>query len=239
MNDISIVTPTIKSWPTQDDWIKAFTAHTPKELVKEIIIVWDAPQTLVGLMEVRHRLKDYNPIIVVNERPIGISRAFNMGAKVASGKYLCFLEDAIYVTPEWLGGLKEALDTKPEFGWVAATQLENPRATFTAMCSLMTKEVFDEVGGFDELLCPFDDADMIMRLRGAGYAFNPHGLSDVKISHPEARTTTAQLLGGKDSARETENFGIMQGRFKAKWGMDDFDWNSMPVTSLEAIRHGK
>ena len=251
MGDISIITPTVGGWPTQTAWLEAFKEHTPPELVGEIVVVWDIPATVVALIELRHELRDYNPTIIVNPAPIGISKAFNKGAKISNCKYICFLEDAIFVTGGWLAGLKEALDKRPEFGWVAAHQIENPKATFTSMCSLVLKETFDGVGGFDERLEVYDDADMIMRLRntvrfvhqlfgeGDNGHYDPHGIADIKVSHPESRTTTAPLRGGKDSKPEQDHFKEMRRRFCEKHHIPDdmdFDWNRVPVTTLEELR---
>jgi glycosyltransferase involved in cell wall biosynthesis len=253
MGNISIITPTVGGWATQAAWLEAFKKHTPPELVKELIIVWDAPRNITNLIILREELLAYNPIIIVNSSPIGISKAFNQGAKISNGRYICFLEDAIFVTPGWLEGLKEALDKRPEFGWVATHQIENPKATFTSMCSLILKETFDAVDGFDPRLEVYDDADLILRLRhtfldrrvliregtGENNVYNPHGIADIKISHPHTRTTTAPLRGGKDSKPEQDHFKEMRRRFREKHAIPDthdFDWSRIPVTTLEELR---
>ena len=248
---VSIITPTVGSRGTgpgvewEHRWCEALEKYTNWDIVKEHILVWDridVGNLFMGYLKYPDVDVPYRCII--NPSPVGISRAFNMGAAIAKGEYLCFLEDAVYVTEGWLDKLLEALETEPSLGWVAATQIENPKATFTSMCSLIRRDIFERVGRFDEQLEVFDDADLILRMREAGmadgtcsrYAFNPHGLRDVKVSHPETRTTTGDIRGGRGSKQEYEHFLEMKRRFKEKWGMDDFNWNKMPTTTLEEIR---
>ena len=246
---VSLICPTVGEDGHDNEWFGALKENTDWALIEEIIVVWDEWLYIDGSFG--FDIPEGIPIrYVLNGRTVGISRAFNMGSSIARGDYLCFLEDRIYVPKGWLTGLKKVLDAHPNYGWVATYQVENPKATFTSMCSLMLRRTFESMGGFDEQFEVFDDADLLLRMNGRtfrldcgnntawyeGYPpLDPHGVSDIKVSHPEARTTTALLRGGRDSQQEHDHFTEMTKRFKAKWGMDDFDWNKVPSCKVKDV----
>jgi hypothetical protein len=77
----------------------------------------------------------------------------------------------------------------------------------TAACMVMRRGVFAAVGGFDEgLPIGFNDTDLCLRLRGAGYRILQDGRS--VLFHHESRTRhlTGQWLHPPDTAR-----------FQARW----------------------
>lgn len=194
---------------------------------------------------------NHDVFITWNKAPRGISCAFNDAINVVDllkYDYLMILEDAISFTErDIIKRLIAVLEKHPEFGWVAPGQVENPSATFTAMCSVMSTtmarrmiiETNRKARLFDDCLECFDDADLIRASRSVYFfwtadghrihnAFDPHGVPDIKISHPESRTTTAMLRGGRDSEQEREHFLQNQKRFRCKWHTDDFDWSQVP-----------
>ena len=233
VDEVSLICPTVGDGHS-DKWWGELVMNTDFALLKEIVIVWDSPEGLQEHITCKNfdgknggghglAVRGGNPNFcevpirtLINPSPVGISRAFNMGAAIASGEYLCFLEDRVYVTKGWLTGLKKVLDAHPEYGWAAAYQAENPNARFTSMCSLMRRGVFESIGGFDEQFEVFDDADLVLRLRDKG--FDPRGVEDIKVNHPEARTTTGALRGGRGSEQERAHFVEMGRRLLAKWG---------------------
>jgi GT2 family glycosyltransferase len=77
----------------------------------------------------------------------------------------------------------------------------------TAACMMVRRGVFEGVGGFDEALpIGFNDTDLCLRLRGAGYRILQDGRS--VLFHHESRTRhlTGQWLHPPDTAR-----------FQARW----------------------
>ena len=70
----------------------------------------------------------------------------------------------------------------------------------TAACMMMKKEVFEEVGGFEqELSVAFNDVDLCLRIGKAGYkiVYNPH----VELYHYESKSR-----GTEDSDEKVRRF---------------------------------
>lgn len=74
----------------------------------------------------RYREED-GPVNVVTTRGLGVARARNLGAEVARGKYLAFIDAHCRVCPDWLTLFADAL-TPPDAGVVGPcfTRLEKP-----------------------------------------------------------------------------------------------------------------
>jgi len=157
----------------------------------------------------------------------GLVAAYRAGfAHFASGtwSHLILLEDGITVTPGWDTLMRRTLDAHPEFGWVACGQIENLRAPFTSLCSMMTREAALATNGGQDLLfapCQFDDGDMFMRLMKAG--FRPHAVLHL-VHHPISRTSRQGTL--QDDLALMEAHRLL---FQERWGMADFTWDKVPV----------
>lgn len=125
--------------------------------------------------------------IIHPEYNLGFAKACNVGARVAHGEILVFLNPDTEVYGDWLGGLSQHLGTDvgavgPISNFVAGgqnevfhrgnTKPEDPMETklLIGFCLMMRKAVFDEVGGMDEaLFLGNDDLDISWRLRLLGY----------------------------------------------------------------------
>lgn len=138
---------------------------------------------------------------------IGFVRAANIGARMASGRHLLFLNNDAVTAPGAIDHASALLDADPRLGavggrvWLpngalqeAGSQLDangaatgfgrgrDPRdhrvmalrdVAFVSGCFLMTpRDLFLELGGFDEALAPayYEDADYCLRLWRAGRA---------------------------------------------------------------------
>ena len=58
--------------------------------------------------------------LVKLERNLGFAGGNNAGARVATGRYLAFLNNDTRVNPSWLGALRRAIDGKPDVGFVTS-----------------------------------------------------------------------------------------------------------------------
>lgn len=70
-------------------------------------------------------------------------------------------------------------------GYLHKASLQMNVSAVTAACMMMKKEVFEEVGGFEEeLSVAFNDVDLCLRIGKAGYkiVYNPH----VELYHYES-----------------------------------------------------
>ncbi len=166
----------------------------------------------------------------------------NLGAEVATGKYLLFLNDDIEALESgWLQKMK-ALAEKPHVGAVGAKlyypgghKLQHlgvvnlaigPGHCFleqedegdlyygrnrynynylavTAACLMVRKEVFDQVGGFDESLCvAYNDVDFCFSVYEAGY-YNVL-CNDAVLCHHESLSRGSDENGEKKERLLTE-----------------------------------
>ncbi len=99
-----------------------------------------------------------------------------------------------------------------EPGYFARAHLAQDVSAVTTACALVKREVYLEVGGFDEnLAVTFNDVDFCLRLRGAGYRI--------------VWTPYAELIHHESASRGFDNSAPKQVRFltevdymKSKWG---------------------
>ena len=76
-------------------------------------------------------------------------------------------------------------------GYLHKASLQMNVSAVTAACMMMKKEVFEEVGGFEEeLSVAFNDVDLCLRIGKAGYkiVYNPH----VELYHYESKSRGAE-----------------------------------------------
>ena len=99
----------------------------------------------------------------------------------------------------------------------------------TAACLMMRKKIFDEIGGFDEKLeIAFNDVDLCLRIREAGYliVYTPYSL----LYHHESLSR-----GYEDTLEKQERFSREVMLMHEKWGkvIDKGDPYYNPNLSLE------
>lgn len=99
-------------------------------------------------------------------------------------------------------------------GYFYTLQTVNNFSAVTAACMMMRAEVFREAGGFDERLAiAFNDVDLCLRLREAGY-FNIY-LPHVELYHHESKTR-----GIEDTPEKQARFLREQYFMHERWGTD-------------------
>ena len=77
-------------------------------------------------------------------------------------------------------------------GYLHKASLQMNVSAVTAACMMMKKEVFEEVGGFEEeLSVAFNDVDLCLRIGKAGYkiVYNPH----VELYHYESKSREQRM----------------------------------------------
>jgi glycosyltransferase involved in cell wall biosynthesis len=122
----------------------------------------------------------YKPPILVGKAPIEIDKflelipdpgyyaAMNIGAKQVTGKYLCFIENDVFVTQDWLPNLRWYLENNI-FDAIFPHQSPDTYKNMVKYCQmdfkeainpgceeqglvLITREAFDKIGGWDKNL---------------------------------------------------------------------------------------
>jgi glycosyltransferase involved in cell wall biosynthesis len=100
-----------------------------------------------------------------------------------------------------------------EPGYFARPHLAQNLSAITAACAVVRRNVYLQLGGFDEVNLPvtFNDVDFCLRLREAGYwiVWTPHA----ELVHHESASR-----GFDDNARKQTRFLTEVDYMKAKWG---------------------
>lgn len=223
--EVSIVITCVDMLEVTRKCVELIKKHTPQAY--ELVIVADECQP-----EMLAWLKTLEAKVITNPKRVDIPRAFNIGIRVAEGKYIAQLSNDVSVTEGWLEPLITALQEHPNFGWVTSRVIRGQIVSnFCAACSLFSKEALDKVGLFDERFSQgggWDDNDMELRFWLAGY--QPHGVSRSVIYHPAESATLAELYGPRQQPGRAERCKHNIDLFIEKWGPQvmNIDWINMP-----------
>ncbi|MDR2109555.1 MAG: glycosyltransferase family 2 protein [Coriobacteriales bacterium] len=114
-------------------------------------------------------------------------------------------------------------------GYVCRLQLVQNISAVTGACLMLRKQVFWQIGGFDEdFVVAFNDVDLCMRLRAAGYlnVFTPFA----ELYHHESKTR-----GYEDTPEKNKRFRGESVLFRKRWALelDAGDPYYSPHMSLE------
>jgi GT2 family glycosyltransferase/predicted nucleic acid-binding Zn-ribbon protein len=226
---VSIIIPTKDKVELLKRCVDSIDAKTLYRNYEIIILDNDStdPDTISYLKNLPHRVERFN-------EPFNFSKINNLGARLAKGDYLLFLNnDTEVIDGKWLESMLEH-SQRPEVGVVGALLIypgrEDSQSRFhriqhagvilgvggvanhafrglpyetsnyfglhrvvrncsavTAACVMLRKNVFDEVGGFDEdFKIVFQDVDLCLRVREKGYSivYTPHSI----LHHNEQAT---------------------------------------------------
>lgn len=181
----SIIIPTYNGLDDLRACLESIEAHTPEP--HEIIIVdnGSTDETAAFLQEWdtdEHRVK-----VAALTRNLGFPAAVNRGLRLATGDYVCLLNNDTEVTPGWLGAMLDVMQDHPEAGlvgpmgdnvsgwqhsegrWDGGGSTEVQR--LVGFCLLIRRAVIDKIGGLDERfgLGNYDDDDYCLRALVAGF----------------------------------------------------------------------
>lgn len=166
------------------------SALTQREPPREVIVVDDGstddPAAALAAFGGRVRL--------LRQENRGLAGARNRGLRAAGGDYVLFLDSDDLLEPEALGRLRALLEGRPASGlaYCAWRQIDAAGAQvlgevrpgghadplrglllrrffFFASAALIRRGCIEQLGGFDEGLPWGEDADMWLRIVGAGY----------------------------------------------------------------------
>ena len=172
MIKISIIIPVYNHAEELVKTLAALKAQTFKDF--EVIVINDGSTDNTSSV-----LREFVGIRVMDIPHSGAARARNVGASMAQGKYLIFLDADAELTPNALEKFLTALEANAEaafvyssfyFGWKKFTNLEWSRErlkknNFIHTTSLIRKEKFP---GFDESLKRFQDWDLWLTISKHG-----------------------------------------------------------------------
>ena len=149
----------------------------------EVIVVCNgADAALRDLVQGHPRVDKY----VINSVNAGVARSWNMGAMMAEGDALCFLNDDVEVGARGVDLLHEALVHDASVGvvgprgavwkgashdrWVGEDAPEDADC-LSGFCFMVRTDLFHRVGGFDVAYTPagFEEIDFCFAIRRLGY----------------------------------------------------------------------
>ncbi|MDR2415526.1 MAG: glycosyltransferase family 2 protein [Candidatus Peribacteria bacterium] len=86
----------------------------------EHIIIDNSPKRIETL--ITHNQQNYKRLIYIsNKYNLGIADSRNQGLKLATGKYICFLDhDDVFLSKNHLKKLSDFLETHPDYGIIAS-----------------------------------------------------------------------------------------------------------------------
>jgi GT2 family glycosyltransferase len=159
----------------------------------------------------------------LNNINVGVARSWNMGAQMAEGEYLCYLNDDVSVGENGIEYMYEHINADKTIGqvgpvgaiWEGASHKEYVGETVVAeadaiagFCFMMSDEVYRTLGGFDVQYSPagLEEIDMCFTIRSAGlrcvviphlaiHHYHHHGVSAYKteISYLSSKIDTVTL----------------------------------------------
>jgi len=161
------------------------------ELDAEVIVVDDASSDGGGALA-----EERGATVVRTAGPLGPSAARNLGAARSSGAILFFVDADVVIHADAIGRVVRCLDENPHVAAIFGSYDVQPEAeglvtqyrnllhhfvhqhgraeasTFWSGCGAVRREVFDSLGGFDELRYPrcIEDIELGYRMRAAGYS---------------------------------------------------------------------
>lgn len=181
MPDLSIIIPAHNEAEFIQELLESINRHI--SIKKEIIVVdngsTDSTLTII---------EKFNCIIVKMDRKVFPSKARNVGVSKSSGKYLVFLDADVIVTAQWASELQKLIDNTANLGknfitgascsvsqspsWLEKYWFEplskNEKSYINGANIITTKDTYDSINGFDELLETGEDVDFSVRAKEKG-----------------------------------------------------------------------
>jgi glycosyltransferase involved in cell wall biosynthesis len=182
MPSISVIIPTYNRWPMLREAVDSVLAQTYRNF--ELIVVDDGSTD--GSAARLARITE--PIRVISQNHRGVAAARNAGARAAQGRYLAFLDSDDLWRPQKLAAQLAFMSTRPDIAvcqteeiWVRNGRRVNPKARHkkpsgdifyrslelclvSPSAVMISRALFDEMGGFDEALPVCEDYDLWLRI---------------------------------------------------------------------------
>ena len=159
--------------------------------------------------------------ILTNSENLGFGPAHNQGTQVSDGNIVVEISNDMIFQGDYISPIEEAIKNDPNaFYGPQLVDFDTGWNTFDGetiiylygWCLFCTRQVWDDIGGFDERFvpCDYEDIDICMRA-----VENGHPLKQVKlpIIHMSGQSAL-NLEGGRGKYTV-----INQQRFKEKWGL--------------------
>jgi glycosyltransferase involved in cell wall biosynthesis len=213
--------------------INAILTHATEPY--EVILV-DNGSTDDLSLEYLDGLKDNSKITVIrNEKNFGLSIGTNQGFEASKYDTLIHLDDDCLIIHHGWNQIMRSYLLRDEIGMVipGTCGLEIRHDDYVeltwalGMCWGITKELFDDIGGYDPQLMHQNECDMALRVRIAGYRLA--GIADFKARHNDPGGSRS------DISLAREHLGCVQ--FRDKWASyfrgRDWNYGTMPIYLMQ------
>ena len=222
---VSVVIPTYNYGRFVCEAVDSALAQTWPNL--EVIVVDDGSTD-----DTKERLKPYgNRIRYIYQENRGLSGARNTGIREAAGDHVAFLDSDDLWTPKKIEAQMELVAAQ-NFEAVVCVPGNNTRtgAAYSfedcffvspgfGSTALLKRDVFDEIGGFDETLKSVEDRDMMLRITSTGRQLGIVAGDYVQIrSHGENMSRNAKRMeeNFRRTLRKTFALPAMRHRYLLK-----------------------
>jgi GT2 family glycosyltransferase len=201
---ISVIIPNLHS-PLIDQVIAALARQTARQLICEVIVVG---QDRYGRVPPSVRL-------VATEQPLSAGAARNLGAKLACGDILLFLDADCIAAPDLVERLAAqhaqgravvggSMAIEPRNYWVLCDNLlsftpflsqapAGPRPYLPSFNFSIARALFERVGGFDERFLGAAGEDMDLSVRLIAYGHSLHFEPAASVTHHPARVSARAM----------------------------------------------
>jgi len=241
---VSIIIPTLHLVPPKNAKYFMFQRYTLEQVLTdlqqnvkiafEVVVVCNGQDaSLVELVRSHPGVRKY----CLNSVNVGVSRAWNMGAMMAEGEALCFLNDDVHVGPGAIEALYETLRADPSIAQVGpkgarwrgaehekfvGESVPEDADAISGFMFIIRARAFAEVGGFDVGFTPagFEEIDMSFALRRKGWRCVV--IPGLEVKHYERHGVSASsgsidYLGKSISTRELHDRN--KDYFMLKWNV--------------------
>jgi GT2 family glycosyltransferase len=171
----------------------------------------------------------------LNSVNVGVARAWNMGAQLAEGDLLCYLNDDVSVEAGALERLAKALRSDPSIGQIgpagsfwrdcqhhAFAEFAEPSDAdvVSGFCFMVRASTFHQLGGFDVNFSPagYEEIDFSYRVRQAGLRCVVDPDAAIKHFHHHGVSAQRTDIHYLDQVIDTETLHQRnRAYFRTKW----------------------
>lgn len=143
----SIIVLTWNQLPYTQECLASISAHTPEPYELIIVDNGSTDGTVAWLHQQAHQ--DNRIRVIANEANLGFAQGCNQGIEAAQGEYILLLNNDVVVTTEWLSGLLECYQRKPNAGIVG------PMTNNISGIQRVMDVGYDSVAGLDGFAASF------------------------------------------------------------------------------------
>jgi glycosyltransferase involved in cell wall biosynthesis len=208
--NISIVVPVYNGGASFRKCLSSIQAANPAPY--EVVVVADGDTD--GSRELA---RNFGYRVIENETPTGPARARNQGARAANGDIIFFVDADVTLQPDALGRVAAVFEKEPHIAALIGSYDDKPpgngffaqyknlqhhfvhqqgneeASTFWGACGAIRRDVFMQLGGFDEAYRrpSIEDIELGYRLKRAGHHIRL--VKHLQIKHLKEWTMSSQL----------------------------------------------